>query len=90
MKVERMKEILNNLDNDDEIIVLWWDYEEVGDRAEEEGITLSKRAWKKVVRAFDRKLDADQSALEFIDERVREFGDHDDCCDCDDCEDSEF
>ena len=74
MKVSRFRDILSSLSDDDEIIVAWWDYNEIGDRAEEQDIMLSRRQWENVVKQFERRLDIDQPLIEYIDLLVERHG----------------
>lgn len=86
MKVQRMKEILSALPDDDEIIVVWWDYDEMGDHAEEQGVTLSRQQWATVVKKFERRLNIDAPLIQYIDLLVAEYGTSIDesCPDCGD------
>lgn len=100
MKVERMKEILGNLRDDDDIAIVWWDYEEMGDHAEEQGVTLSKEQWALVVKKFEKRMNIDAPLIEYLDSLVARIGtsihgircDHcgddvNDCnCRCDECD----
>ena len=87
MKVSEMRDILERLPDNDEIVVMWWDYEEMGDWAEEQGIVLDRDAWHRVVKDVNTRY-ASQHLREFIDQRVRIRGyaaEHDDYCECEDC-----
>jgi hypothetical protein len=87
MKVERFKEILNNLRDDDDIAIVWWDYEEMGDHAEEKGISLSRSQWAQVVKKFERRLDIDAPLMEFLDQCLEAFRPETDDW-CDECDES--
>lgn len=69
-----MKEILSHLHDDDDIAIAWWDYEEMGDHAEEQGVTLSKDQWARVVKKFEQRLNIDAPLIEFIDELIKAHG----------------
>jgi len=90
MLVSRMKEILGNMDDTDEIICVWFDFTEVVEHSlSDDRPEIDYDTWKKVVKAWERKIDGDQSISEFIDRKIAEFTeedeDHDEDCECSDC-----
>lgn len=70
MKVSQIKEILSAYNDDDEMIIMFWDKPEMVDS----DYTLSTEGWNNIVREFEEMDGADQSICDWIADSIIEYG----------------